>query len=453
MPDYSLMIEKGLFAAFAAMILCAAFLPKRKGAAFCDGLTGVSLALASLLFYERAYDRFVLCLMTLASFAVYLCARDWLKYKKFVEPEFFILYLASAAGMVSAVRADDFVVLFLSLELAQAGLIFLTGYKRYGMRSTRAAVQYNASAIVGTAVFLTGVAFLYAAAGQTEYRALAAVLAGQSLNGIAAAGVLFTMAGLMIKAGIAPFHWWFADVTEGAPTPVSAFICVVWRLCLLCVLAKICEFAFKEAAFDGRAFLSVCGVLTVAAGSVSACLQTNVKRLAAFTVMTGSGFALSAIASGAYPSLLFLMIVETVLYAGLFAVVHCLRTGDELSEEIASLKGKGRNSLLRGALYAMIFAGLTGLPPFAGFWGRYFLYRANVIDGRSASVVISLAFSTLLAYAYLKIVRLLYADVSGDDFDFTPPSLRPIIIIAAVWGVFLMVWVVRLSAFVQKTGF
>ena len=194
-------------------------------------------------------------------------------------------------------------------------------------------------------------------------------------------------------------------------------------------------------------------MLTVAAGSVSACLQTNVKRLAAFTVMTGSGFALSAIASGAYPSLLFLMIVETVLYAGLFAVVHCLRTGDELSEEIASLKGKGRNSLLRGALYAMIFAGLTGLPPFAGFWGRYFLYRANVIDGRSASVVISLAFSTLLAYAYLKIVRLLYADVFGDDFDFTPPSLRPIIIIAAVWGVFLMVWVVRLSAFVQKTGF
>lgn len=453
MLDYSLIIEKGLFAAFLVMTAGAAALPKKKGAAFCDWMTGVALALAGLLFYERAYDRFVLCLMTLASFAVYVCARDWLKYKKFVEPEFFILYLASAAGMVCAVRADDFVVLFLSLELAQAGLIFLTGYKRYGMRSTRAAVQYDACAMIGAVVFLTGIAFLYAATGQTGYRAVAAVLAGQSLNGIAAAGVLLATAGLMIKAGIAPFHWWFADVTEGAPTPVSAFICIVWRLCLLCVLAKIYEFAFKEAAFDGRGVLSVCGVLTVAVGSVSACLQTNVKRLAAFTVMTGSGFALSAIASGAYPSLLFLMIVETVLYAGLFAVVHSLRAGDELSEEIASLKGKGRTSLLRGALYAMIFIGLTGLPPFAGFWGRYFLYRANVVDGRSACVVVSLAFSTLLAYAYLKIVRLLYADVSGDDFDLTAPSVRPIIIIAAAWSVFLMIWVVRLSAFVQKTGF
>ena len=447
-------IEKFLCLSLLTALLVGSLCKDRKKAVnMPEFIVTASLAAAAVLSYGRTYSQFISFMICAAAFVVFLFSKNWLAYKKFKEFEFSILYLASVIGMLFAVETQDFLTLFLALETVQAGLVFLTGYKRYGVRSTQTAMRFALVGLVGTLCFLFGIAIVYGVAGGLSYETIASVAQEQGRNKAFVLGTLFLFLSVLIKLGAVPLSTWHVDVIEGAPSPVSAFIGTVWRLCLIFVLAQWVVKAFAPMAYLFNPLLSFCGVLSVFVGSKSTVSQTNVKRLTAFTVMAGNGFALIALAAADMSALLFLLISETVLYAGLFAVVLSMRIQDELSEDMDSLRGKGRNSPLRGALYSMIFIGLTGLPPFAGFWSRYFLFRANVMQGSLITAGTALCSSAFLAYAYLKLVRLLYEENTVDDYSITAMPMRTMIYAAAFVSVFLIVWVVPLSTFIAGMGF
>lgn len=416
-------------------------------------IVGAGLLIASVSFYERTYSRFVLFMIAFAAFVVFSFCVDWLRHNKFQGCEFGILYLTSTIGLLFAVKADDFLTLLLALELAQTSLVFLIAFKRSDFLADRAAVRFLTVSAISDVLFVFGATVVYAATGTFEYAKLQTALSGAETSPALVAGFVFLFAGFFVKTAAVPFHLWYADVSEGAPPPVSAFIGVVWRLSLMCVLARWVFEPFKQTAFFCRPVLLFFAVCSVVFGATGTVLQTKVKRLAAFTVVTGNGFAFMALAVGDMSALLFLLIVETVLYTGLFAIVLSLKTEDGLSEDILSLKGKGRNVPLRGAFFSMVFVGLSGLPPFAGFWGRFFLLKESVMRGAAVFAIVALTGEVLSAYAYLRMVYLLYKDMPADDFAPIAFPMRFTIVAAAFFSVFLMVWIVPLSAFVQKIGF
>lgn len=380
------------------------------------------------LFVSDGYARFVR--MTLyASGALSLSfGQSWLKYKKYARFEYPVLLAFSVAGAGTALCAENFLPLFLGLEAAQLPLCFLTSYKRQGERSTEAGAQYVLISLLSSALILFGVSALYVCTGTLDFSQTVQAAKTEDVAALLPA-LAFIAAGFMMKGGAAPFHLWTASVYEGMPTPVTAFAAVVWRFAVWTAFAKVVFYplAFAEAFWSPVLLFSAAA--GVYAGSFGALTQTNVKRLAAYTLTVSNGFILLAIQIGEPSSFLFFVLIDAVLTAGLFAVALSLRIGGDLSEDVDTLAGQGRVKPVRAALYALIFLGMTGFPPFAGFWRRFFLFENAVQNGDFLPCVLMMAGAFVLAYAYLKILRRMYASQPKDDLSPVPLSLR-----AALWA-------------------
>ncbi len=380
------------------------------------------------LFVSDGYSRFVriaICALGALSLSF---GQGWLKYKKYARFEYPVLLAFSVAGAGTALCAENFLPLFLGLEAAQLPLCFLASYKRQGERSTEAGAKYVLISLLSSGFILFGISALYACLGTLDF-SMTGKAAAQADTAALLPSLAFIAAGFMIKAGAAPFHSWAASVYEGMPSPVTAYAAVVWRLAVWAVFAKVVFYplAFAEA-FWSPVFL-VSAVFGVYAGAFGALTQTNVKRLSAYTLTVSNGFILLALQIGEPAPFLFFVLIDAVLAAGLFAVVLSLRIGGDLSEDIGTFAGQGRAKPVRAALYALIFLGMTGFPPFAGFWRRFFLFESAVKNGDLAPCTLMMAGAFVLAYAYLKIIRRMYSAQPKDDLSSVPLSLK-----AALWG-------------------
>ena len=406
---------------------------KRRLPALVAGAVLTLLAVGSWLFADGAITMTAIALT--AGVVAYVFALDWMTYRKFSTGEYAFFYLIAMAGIVTIIGARDFFILFLGMETAQTAFLFLASYKRYGMRSTVAAMRVFSSSYLSSGLFLTGLGVLYTLTGTFDYTRTAAFFRTSAPSTPAVIGVSFVTVSLLMKTGFVSFQTKFIDIYEGMPSPVTVFAGVVWRLVPLTVFAILIRQPLAAFVFYWRPVLSAAAVLIAATGAVKSVRQTNVKRLTACVVMCGNAVALTALASGDMPAFWFLLIVQTVLFAGFFAIILSMRTPDMLSEDISSLKSKGKTNFLRGVFFSVIFAGLTALPPFAGFWGVFFVLKSAVAVGYFFVAAAVLSAMMLQSYACLKAVRLLYTDSPVSD-DFLPvgTAMRRVIILAAVFA-------------------
>jgi NADH-quinone oxidoreductase subunit N len=350
--------------------------------------------------------------------------------------EFFGLVLLSASGMVVLVEANDFLTIFISLEIMSIALYVLTGITRRNPRSNEAAVKYLVTGAFATGFLLLGIAFVYGATGTIHLGAVASAVSKAPGSSLFDAGVGLILVGFAFKVGAVPFHMWVADVYEGAPTITTMFMAVTVKAAGFGALIRILLIAFPASSAVWAGLLWWLAVATMVLGNLLAVQQDSVKRMLAFSSVAHTGYALVALASmsgvgGAFSSegataALFYLLTYTPMTLGAFALL--IYVGHEVevpghapewqdAEHIDDLSGLSNRRPWAAFAMMLFLVSLGGIPPTAGFVGKLGVFGAAVRQGHLTLAVIGVMASLVSMYYYLKVIVAMYMteSVSSDE--------------------------------------
>jgi NADH-quinone oxidoreductase subunit N len=342
-----------------------------------------------------------------------------LKGKKFEYP---VLVVLAALGMGVMASAGDLISLYLGVELMSLATYVLAAFRRDDAKSSEAGLKYFVLGALSSGLLLYGTSLIYGFAGSVRFLEIAhAVRAGAGTGVIF--GIVFLICGLAFKVAAAPFHMWTPDVYEGAPTPVVAFIAAAPKLAAMVLFARVLMQGFGGAIQQWSQVIVVIAVISIAVGALAGLVQKNIKRLLAYSGIANIGYALLALAAGTdqgVQAMLVFMVLYMIDVTGFFACLVALSRKGESIETLPSLAGLARE---RPGL-ALAFTGLSfstmGIPPFSGFWGKYYVFKAAIAAGYWPAAVFGLVMSVVAAFYDLRMVKTMWFDPSPGQTD-TPP--------------------------------
>lgn len=351
---------------------------------------------------------------------------------RFEHTEIFALGMLALAGMMAFAAANDLVTMFVSLEVMSLPLYLLCGLaRRRRLLSQEAAMKYFLLGSMSSALFLFGIALIYGYAGGFTMRAIAsAVSAPQHQLGLLLAGMGLLLVGLLFKLGAVPFHSWTPDVYTGAPTPVTAFMAVCTKIAAVLALTRVLYAGLGAARWDWQLLLAAVAVLTMVVGAVVGVMQTDVKRMLAYSSIAHAGFILTALVGvadrraglpanqiGSTASVLFYLAAYGFATIGAFAIVTLVRHQGGESTSIASWAGLGRRHPFLGVAFALFLLSMAGIPLTAGFMGKWATFAAAWRGGYAWLVVIAIIASLVAAFFYLRLLGTVFSREHADEAD------------------------------------
>ena len=360
------------------------------------------------------------------------------------QGEYYTLILLAVSGMILMAAAGDLVVFFLGLELMSLSFYILAGFARGRLTSNEAALKYFLLGAFSTGFLLYGIALVYGATGSTGLAGFPGATGGLRQPLLLLSGLALVMIGLMFKIGAVPFHMWVPDVYEGAPTTVSAFMSTGGKAAAFSGFLIIFTPAVLLTHPGLRDVLAVVAAMSMVAGNVIAVAQSSVKRMLAYSSIAHAGYILSGVVAGnpaGNGGVLFYLMAYTMMNAGAFGVVSLLEKPDGSMLTFDECAGLSRRSPLVAALSAMFMFSLAGVPPFAGFFGKYYVFAGAVEAGYTWLAIVGVLMSVVSAYYYLRLVVLMYFnDQPGGSVAAARPLGLAALIIAAIaligFGVF-----------------
>ncbi len=416
----------GLLAAFAAL-LC---IEPKAGTAF--GGTYISDPFA-------AFFKFI---FLLAAGAVIQMSREFFDQRLERSHEFFLVLWVVLAGFFLLVSANDFLVLFLALETVTLGFYILNAYLKNDPVVIEAGMKYFILGSLASAVLIFGISLIYAAAGSTLFPDVRASFVNDPQNPLLVTGALMVLAGLFFKAGVFPFQLWIPDVYEGAPTPAAAFLSVASKAAGFAAILRVLYTVFLPLE-DKRALLfGTLALLTLLYGALGALRQTQIKRLFGYSSISHAGYLLIGVAAGrevGVAAILFYLSAYALTTLTIFLVIAI--AGRELgSDRIDAYRGLGRRSPFLAGIFFLALLSSAGVPPLAGFTGKFLVLLAAVRQGLTPLALVGSLAVAISLYYYLAIVRVMY---------FAPPSREePITLCPASKGMLL-----ALAAALVAAGF
>ena len=378
--------------------------------------------------------------------------------KQVHQGEFYTLLLTCALGMFFMASSSNLLMAYLSLELVSLTSYVLTGFLPHNRRSSEAALKYLIYGGVASGTMIYGMSWIFGMAGSLDYAAIQTALAQNSINKAALfIAFVFIMAGFGYKIVFVPFHMWSPDVYQGAPTPFTAFLSVASNAAGIAIMIRF-FFPGVSRAVSGGDWAFVSGVewphvllfvsmITMTLGNLCALNQKNLKRMLAYSGIAHAGYMLMGLAvltNDGLSAILFYVVVYLIMNLGAFLVVGMVAnvTGDE---EIESYRGLAwRGAALPAACLAIFLFSLTGLPPFAGFIGKFFLFAAVLKEGGAFVMlaVVAILNSVISLYYYAKVVKTMFLDtpeptdktvsVAANNFAL----LIPLTVLTVVLGVY-----------------
>lgn len=370
-----------------------------------------------------ATDGFAVFMKTLvlvgASFAL-LLADAWLEDRGIARFEFPVLVLLATLGMMMMISANDMLALYMGLELQSLALYVLAAFHRDHARSSEAGLKYFVLGALASGMMLYGISLIYGFAGTTSFEALRAFGAGEDGHSIGlVVGLVFLMAGLAFKVSAVPFHMWTPDVYEGAPTPVTAFFAIAPKVAAMALFVRTLVVAFPSLVDQWQQVLILISVGSMLLGAFAALMQTNIKRLMAYSSIAHAGYALTGLAAGTVKGVegvLVYMAIYMLMTAGTFALILGMRREDGAREEIDDLAGLAKTHPAMALALAILMFSLAGIPLLAGFFAKLFVFLAVVEAGLYWLAVLGFLASVVGAVYYLRIVKLMYFDAPKDSF-------------------------------------
>ncbi len=432
---FPVIAEVFLGGAAVLLVLVAAFTGERRNAAvIMRNLSIVSLAIAALLalsygtvpalafggiFITSPFMVYMKILMLLGAILVLLMARWPLEESKALRPEFFLLLVLSVLGMMVLISANDLLALYMGLELQSLPLYVIAAMRRDSSRSSEAGLKYFLLGALSSGLLLYGLSLIYGFSGATNYSAIATALAGGVNNGMII-GLVFLIAGIAFKISAAPFHMWTPDVYEGSPTIVTAFFAVAPKIAAMTLFLRVSYGMFGPAADSWQQVVIAIAAASMVVGAFGALMQTNVKRLLAYSSIAHMGYALVGLASalpGGVSAVMLYMTIYAASAVGIFAIILTLSRDGAAVVRITDLAGYSKTHPLFAACMLLFMFSMAGIPPLAGFFAKWFVFSTAINAGLVPLAIFGVLTSVVGAFYYIRIIKIMYVDEPADPLD------------------------------------
>ena len=457
--NFALALPEAILAASALVLLIyGAFSPRSTLAVNAGGALALVLAAAAAAFGKQGIafhgafvadnaSAFAKVAIYLASAVALPMAGRWFEKRGEAKFEFPVLVILAALGMGMMVSAGDLIALYIGIELQSLALYVLAAFRRDDAKGSEAGLKYFVLGALSSGMLLYGASLIYAFAGSTRFHDISMSVHAGAGHGVLF-GLVFLLCGLAFKVSAAPFHMWTPDVYEGAPTPVVGFFAAAPKLAAMVLTARVLVDAFPGATGQWRQVVVALGLISAFWGAYAGLAQTNLKRLWAYSSIANVGYALIGLAAGTQAgvqSMLMFMVLYMVDVTGFFACLTALERDGKPMETLSDMAGLIKTR--PGIALAMTAFSLSalGLPPFSGFWAKFYVFKAAIGSGLGWVAAVALVFSVVGAFYYLRLIKTMWFDpaegAAADKPVFEVKAIAygaalfsfPLILIALVW--------------------
>ncbi len=386
-------------------------------------LLGVNNTVMGNMYVIDGYGAYFKFIFYIATILTILLSFNYIKVENMESRgEYYTLMLFSLCGMMIMASGADLLTIYLGIELMALPIYVLVGYMRHDKRSNEAAMKYIILGALSSGILLYGVSLIYGVTGTTNLVGISTALTGSNaLNmPIFLFGVVLLSAGLCFKLAGFPFHIWAPDAYEGAPTSITAFMTVGAKAAGFAAAMRIFIEALMPAYGDWQLILTVVAVLSMGYGNIVAIMQTNIKRMLAYSSIGHAGYAMLGIIAGSAEgtsAVIFYMLAYAFMNMGIFAVIIMMRKGNVTGDSIYHYRGLARKHRLLALVMLIFLFSLAGIPPTAGFMGKFFIFMTLINQGMITLAVYALITSAIAAFFYIRIVMLMYMKEPEGEFE------------------------------------
>jgi len=394
------------------------------------GLAGVNIEVANGLIAVDRFAWFFKIVFLVAAAITVLMSTRYLAVEGASPGEYYFLILCATLGMMIMAGGIELITIFIGLETMAVAFYILTGFIKPNARSNEAAVKYFLLGAFSLGILLYGMSLMYGLSGTTGLRPMAAVFAGQERDPRLMLAVILVVAGVGFKIAAVPFHMWAPDVYEGAPTPITAFLSVGSKAASFAMLLRIFLEGLPSMSADWRLLFEGLAIVTMTVGNLAALTQANIKRMLAYSSIAHAGYLLIGVVAGTsrgVAAMLIYLFVYAFMQLGAFTVVVLLRRRDVVGDELKDLSGLSARHPFAAFAMLVFMLSLGGIPPTAGFMGKFWLFGAAIEAGYVWLAVIAVLNSAISLYYYIRVVVFMYLkkDVMGSE-----PELNPALALA-----------------------
>ncbi|MDQ1290957.1 MAG: NADH-quinone oxidoreductase subunit [Nitrospirota bacterium] len=425
--------------------------------AMCIGLTSSQMtgrvsAFSGMVVID-AYAAFWKLLLYIVTGLTVLLSLAYLKAERLSIGEYYGFILLALAGMMVMVSGADLLTIYLGTELMSLSLYVMAGLKRTEARSLEASAKYFVLGAFSSGILLYGISLLFGLAGSTGLSAIAAAITTHGTGDPLLSMALVLLAvGFGFKMAVVPFHMWTPDVYQGAPTSVTAFMAVASKAASFGAFLRVFVEGLGAASADWSVLFTVICLATLALGNLVAIVQTNIKRMLAYSSIAHAGYALIGVvvagghsgegASTGFASVLLYIAIYSFMTLGVFALIGMLRKEGQESEQIEDYAGLAKREPLAAFFMLVFMVSLAGIPPTAGFIGKFYIFMAAVNGDMTWLAIVAVIFAAISAFYYLRVVMVMYmreaeGSVATHSRLETSPALS-LVLACALAGVVLL---------------
>ena len=383
------------------------------------------------IFVRDTFSKFFQILILLSVSCLLFMSKQYLQKNNLFKPEYPILIIFSTLGMMIMISSNNFLLLYLGLEIQSLSLYVVSSFRRDNYKSTEAGLKYFILGSLSSGLMLFGISLIYGSTGSINFEIISSMINYEGFFPGIVAGLVFLICGFAFKASAVPFHMWTPDVYEGSPTPVTAFFATVPKLAAVGVLLRVLFDCFGPIVESWQQVIIIISVLSMFLGSVAAIGQNNIKRLMAYSSIGHIGFVLMGVASGTdkgISAVLIYMVLYIVMNIGVFVFILNMERNGVAVTTINSLNMYNNVSKSQTLFLTILLFSLAGIPPLAGFFGKFFIFNAAINAGLSWLAVMGGIASVIAAFYYLRIVYLMYFGLSTDPLSGKMPTAHWIIL-------------------------
>jgi NADH-quinone oxidoreductase subunit N len=418
-----------------AILVLDAFVPKGKkstlawlsiaglivAAAETWGLRDVNVTAFYGMFVLDSYAVFFKMIFYIAAGMAIMISMNYIKVEEIERGEYYALILFATSGMMIMASGADLISIYLGLELMAMSVYILAGFMRGVLKSNEASLKYFLLGAFSSGILLYGISIMYGVTGTTNLKGIAAFIqSGQYSHPALILAMILMAAGFGFKVAAVPFHMWVPDVYEGAPTSVTAFMSVGPKAAGFAAFLRVFTVALPAIQPDWMMVIAALSIMSMLIGNVVAIAQTNIKRMLAYSSIAHAGYALVGfVAWGGQgiSSVLLYLFIYTFMNLGAFGVVIMLRKGGMKGEEISDFAGLAKKNKTAALMMLIFMFSLAGIPPTAGFVGKFYIFMAAVNAGFLWLAIIGVLMSATSAYFYLRVIMVMYMSEPEAEFD------------------------------------
>ena len=379
---------------------------------------------------------FFTCIFTLSSTLAILLSAEYNERNGMKAGEYYSLILLCTVGMIVLASSTDMIMIFLGIEIVSICLYVLAGFRRDDPVSNEAALKYFLLGAFATGFLLYGMTLIYGSTGSTNIFKIAEFIkTNDSSSPLMLMGIVLLVIGFGFKVAAVPFHMWAPDVYHGSPTPVTAFMAVGPKAAAFAAFFRVFKEGIPNMAANWEILLCIVAVLSMFVGNLGAIMQTNIKRMLAFSSISHAGYLIIAViakSSLAGSGLLFYMLTYAFTTFGAFGIVILLGRKGEENLELENYSGLAYKHPVLALSMTVFLLSLGGLPPFAGFVAKFYIFSAAIEEGFVTLVIIAVLNSAISFYYYLKVVVFMYMKEPAGEFQI---SLTPMTVFVVIIGI------------------